>query len=72
MDVIYSYNQNVLMDKLIGTTTLSLPDVVRNGGFVDTHLNVNTEGKIHGTLHVSVRILSGRILFEKNVIDRNA
>ena len=52
------------MDKLIGTTTLSLPDVVRNGGFIDTQLNVNTEGKIHGTLHVSVRIVSGKI-YEK-------
>ena len=61
IEVIYSYNQNVLMDKLIGTTTLSLPDVVRNGGFIDTQLNVNTEGKIHGTLHVSVRIVSGKL-----------
>lgn len=43
---------------MIGTASLSLDNVMANGGFVDTNLPVITDGKNRGTLHVSVRCLS--------------
>lgn len=49
-------NRNVFKDTLIGTCLVELQQVVANGGYLDTYLNIMTNGKNHGRLHVIVQI----------------
>ena len=54
---ISSYNQNPLLDRLIGTTYISMQNVFASGSYLDTELPVTTDGKVHGGLHVVIRVL---------------
>ena len=49
------FNKNILKDATIGRATLSLDSVLANNAFVDANLPVITNGKAHGSLHVTVQ-----------------